>query len=241
MARPIVDEIAEILEEAIISGELAPGTAVPQRQLAEELGVSRTPVREALRQVAARGLVTLEGKRGALVRKPRHEELAESYVIRAELEGLAARLAAERITRTQLKELRAAERRIEELTKAWHRAKGVHEMEGLSTEYARANLDFHDIIYDAAHSPLLKETVQRIRLSSHVIWKTNPELERLFEMVVEQHQGIVEALAERDPNAGELAKQHILDSLLVVEEMFANVLPPTRRLLSGNSRIPLTR
>jgi DNA-binding GntR family transcriptional regulator len=221
-----VEEIARLIEEAVLSGELAPGTELPQRQLSEALGVSRTPVREALRQVAARGFLSLDGKRGARVRFPSHEELKEAYLVRAELEELAARLAAENITRAQLKALRAAERRVAQLTKSFRKATGEHELRGVTVDFGRANLEFHDLILDAAHAPYLKQVTQAVRLNSHVSWSNSPKLDQLYETAIAQHHGIVEAIAAKDLAVGELAKQHILDSLEVVEEMFANVLPP---------------
>src|SRR5271154_1022986 len=99
-----VDEITQLLQHAIVTGELAPGSVLTQDQLSSELGVSRTPVREALRQVAALGLVTIEPNRGARVRIPSMPEIRERYLIRASLEALAAELALPRMNLRRLKE-----------------------------------------------------------------------------------------------------------------------------------------
>ena len=87
------DEIGAALERAILFGELPPGTMLRQEQLAEQYGVSRTPLREALRRLDALGLVVFRPNRGVLVRSPSRDELRQSIVARAALEGAAAELA----------------------------------------------------------------------------------------------------------------------------------------------------
>src|SRR5205814_8799528 len=87
------DEIALVLEDAILSGELPPGYLLRQEQLSEQFGVSRTPIREALRQLGALGLVSFAGKRGVQVKPLARAELLETFVVRAALEGFAADLA----------------------------------------------------------------------------------------------------------------------------------------------------
>src|SRR5580765_7602386 len=91
------DDIALVIEEAIVSGELAPGTVLRQEQLSEQFNVSRTPVREALRRLAALGLVSFVPNRGVRVRTLSREELREAFLVRAELESLATELATPRI------------------------------------------------------------------------------------------------------------------------------------------------
>ena len=92
------DDLALALEEAIVSGEIAPGTVLRQEQLSEQYQVSRTPVREALRRLAALGLVSFVPNRGVRVRTLSREELREAFLVRAELESLATELATPRIT-----------------------------------------------------------------------------------------------------------------------------------------------
>src|SRR2546423_827431 len=89
------DDIAVLIEEAIVSGELAPGSVLRQEQLSERFGVSRTPVREALRKLAALGLVSFEPNKGVRVRTLSHDDLREAFLVRAELEALYERNQAE--------------------------------------------------------------------------------------------------------------------------------------------------
>src|SRR6188508_3842037 len=103
------DDLALALEEAIVSGEIAPGTVLRQEQLSERYQVSRTPVREALRRLAALGLVSFVPNRGVRVRTITLDELHEAFLVRAELESLATEIAASKFTGEDLQELEEAE------------------------------------------------------------------------------------------------------------------------------------
>src|SRR5438105_6431078 len=116
MDRTKADDLALVIEEAIVSGELEPGTVLRQEQLSERFQVSRTPVREALRRLAALGLVSFEPNRGVRVRTLSRAELHEAFLVRAELESLATEVAAEKATPEDLAELDAAEQRFAEIS-----------------------------------------------------------------------------------------------------------------------------
>ena len=110
------DDLALALEEAIVSGELAPGTVLRQEQLSEQFEVSRTPIREALRKLAALGLVSFEPNRGVRVRTISREDLYEAFLVRAELESLATEIATPKMSVAELADLEAAERRFSDVT-----------------------------------------------------------------------------------------------------------------------------
>src|SRR4029077_4049679 len=112
------DEIALALEEAIVSGELAAGTVLRQEQVSAQYSVSRTPVREALRRLAALGLVSFEANRGFRVRTLSREDMWEAFLVRAELESLATGVAAEQATSDDLADLERAEKRFSRLARA---------------------------------------------------------------------------------------------------------------------------
>src|SRR5437588_13112491 len=99
------DDIALVIEEAIVAGELEPGTVLRQEQLSEQFNVSRTPIREALRRLAALGLVSFVPNRGVRVRTITREELHEAFMVRAELDALATEAAARPLTADDLVEL----------------------------------------------------------------------------------------------------------------------------------------
>src|ERR1700751_3589342 len=111
------DDIALMIEEAIVSGELAPGSVLRQEQLSEQFAVSRTPVREALRRLAALGLVSFVPNRGVRVRTLSHNDLREAFLVRAELEALVTAEAAAKITPEERQELEECEMRFARLTR----------------------------------------------------------------------------------------------------------------------------
>lgn len=241
MARPMaeskVEEIARVLGDAIVEGDIPAGTFLRQDQLSKQLGVSRTPVREALRHLAAQGLVSLEPNRGMRVSVPSHEQLTEAYLIRAELEGLAAELALAQITKAELRSLRKAEKAVVAVTQRLRTAKRGSELQWLSEEWIRTNLQFHDVINDAARAPRLRQLVRSVRTFTamrKLVWHSRPELEPFYEQSLHQHRAIVVAFEERDPAVRDLAKQHILDSLTFIEAILANIAD-TRPLLLGAS------
>jgi DNA-binding GntR family transcriptional regulator len=217
-----VEEIVLALEGAILSGELEPGAVLRQEQLSEEFAVSRTPIREALRALAALGLVTFEAHRGARVRSVSRAEIAETYLIRAELEGLAARLAAEHITPGQLAKLARAERRFAELTQLLRQAHDLDaDAQALTSEWLMANDEFHDTLLEAAQAPLLAQMAASTRrlFHSHGLWWPSPTVERLYVANIEQHREILEALRLRDPKAGDLAKAHLLHARDLIDTL----------------------
>ena len=135
------DEIALVVEEAIVSGELPPGTVLRQEQLSERFAVSRTPIREALRRLAALGLVSFEPNRGVRVRTLSREELREAFLVRAELESLATELAAPKMTEEDLDELEGAEAEFSQATQALRaRPRDGVDRWRLTHEWVRANL-----------------------------------------------------------------------------------------------------
>src|SRR5256884_2952088 len=99
------DDIAVVIEEAIVAGELPPGSVLRQEQLSERYAVSRTPVREALRRLAALGLVSFEPNRGVRVRTLSRDSMREAFMVRAELEALVTGVAATKIPTEELEEL----------------------------------------------------------------------------------------------------------------------------------------
>ena len=173
------DEIALLLEEAIVSGELAPGSVLRQEQLSAQYAVSRTPVREALRRLAALGLVSFEANRGFRVRTLSREDMWEAFLVRAELESLATELATPRMTADDLCRLDEAELRFSVLTLELRaKARSGVEDNPLAIDWMKANYAFHDVIYAAAGSA----SGARVLAREHVLhsWRL---LEAILEYV----------------------------------------------------------
>src|ERR1700722_19372638 len=125
-AEKLVRSLADRISAKISAGDYPPGSRLRQEALAEEFSVSRTPIREALRQLEVKGIIQHLPNQGATVRAPNAREIREAYQVRAELEGLAAALAIERITDEQLERMRKAQARfagiVDKLTTAMEKA-----------------------------------------------------------------------------------------------------------------------
>jgi DNA-binding GntR family transcriptional regulator len=221
------DDIALVIEEAIVSGELAPGTVLRQEQLSEQFEVSRTPIREALRKLAALGLVSFEPNRGVRVRTITREELREAFLIRAELEGLATEVAATRMTEYSLAELDAAQKRFHRLTEEMRAREPGRDRRSLTAEWVRGNHAFHDVIYRVADLPLVEQLAKSARrtFSGPALWAPGDHsIDDLYVKNAEQHRAIKQALTARSPTgARALAREHVLSSFELLETILEQV------------------
>ncbi|MEN3281484.1 MAG: hypothetical protein V7607_2624 [Solirubrobacteraceae bacterium] len=214
------DEIATALEEAIAAGKLPAGTVLRQDQLSAEFNVSRTPVREALRKVAALGLVTFTPNRGVRVVALDAEQWREAYLVRAELDGLAAELAATRISAERLAALQAANSDFRRVTEQLDRPLADAERQSLNFAWLAINNRFHDEILHAAGSQLLTRMTRSIRkvVTGQRLWAPGSELARLHAQSAEEHAAISQALAARSPaGAKALAREHVEHAWTIVE------------------------
>lgn len=155
LSRTAASVATEVIREAILDGRLAPGQRLKEIQLANELGISRTPIREALLLLQAEGLVEASPNRGSTVRAYDVRELEDVYALRAVLEGHAARRAATRITEAELQELRESCARFERLVAAHGAGASV-------TGLVRENAVFHEIILDASGSDRLAGMLRQV-------------------------------------------------------------------------------
>ncbi len=197
--KPLRDIVFETLREAIINQTLKPGERLMEIQLADEMGVSRTPVREAIRKLELEGLVVMVPRKGAYVAGISMKDIHEVYELRSALEALAASLAAARITDEELEKMERQVLKEAEET----------ELNNLSGIVA-IDTTFHDLLYQAAHNQrlvqfinILQEQLQRFRAAS----LSKPGRSKT---ALDEHKKIVEALGERDARlAAKLATEHI--------------------------------
>jgi len=202
----LVDELAATIQARVLSGAIATGTRLRQETLAAEFGVSRTPVREALRKLQASGLVEVQPNRGALVRRPSAREVREAYEVRSELEGLAAGLAASRIRDGELLRLREAQQLFRHSVASlleWRErgpADGPPRTEA-HEEWITANDSFHLAIQEAAGNGRLRRTLADLHQSfpRDLTWIVLGENARLLEDNVAQHEAILAAIERHDP------------------------------------------
>ena len=200
------DDIARELEDEIVSGVIAPGTVLRQETLSERFDVSRTPVREALRRLAALGLVSFEPNRGVRVRSISAHELREAFLVRAELEALATEVATPKMTPDDLAELDAMERRFGELTLELREQarSGAPRDATLFVEWMQANYAFHDVIYRVAELPLVERIAKGARRTfiGDRVWQARAELDELYAKNDLQHRAIREAIGAGSAAAG---------------------------------------
>lgn len=199
LKRTSAEEIRRGLAERIISGALPPGTALDETQIAEEFAVSRTPVREALRLLAASGLVDQRPHAKALVAKPDEHELAGMFEVMGYLEALCAGLSAVAMTKPERDGLDRL-----------HADMSAMVRDGDASRYAEANDLFHTAIYDGAHNAYLAEITRSTRQRLQPFRRAQfGELGRLLKSHAE-HELIVEAILRGDRDAAEMAmRRHI--------------------------------
>ncbi len=190
------DMVAALIREQIITGELAAGEQLRQRDLAQRFQVSQTPVREAMRRLESEGLVIGDTHRGFTVVEPDDGPVEENFQIRAALESLGASLAARKIDAAGLA-------RLEELNDQM-RAMGEDD-----PRYAALNREFHFSVYEYARSPLLLSLMRLLWASLH----GGPKVARTHAESARQHDAIVAALRAGDPAAAAAGTyQHIMGS-----------------------------
>jgi DNA-binding GntR family transcriptional regulator len=188
------DLVAALVRELVITGELAAGEQLRQRDLAKRFGVSQTPVREAMRRLESEGLLVCDTHRGFTVVAADEGRLEENFRIRAALESLGASLAARKIDAGGLARLRDLNDQMRPLADD-------------DPGYAELNREFHFTVYEYAHSPLLLSLMRLLWASLH----GGPRVTRTHAESARQHEQIIAALAEGDAGAASARTyQHIM-------------------------------
>ena len=211
--RPLYEEVAELLRQRIFKRELEPGSWIDEMKISEEFGISRTPLREALKVLAAEGLVTMKVRRGAYVTEVSQQDLSDVYHLLSLLESDAAAVVATKATDAELKELQT-------LHKALATAAAPTKMEGKANtdHFFALNEQFHMRLLEIANNRWRDQMVADLRkvmkLNRHnSLLKAGRIAESLSE-----HRAIVEALLKRD---AELTRQrmteHFANGLMAAE------------------------
>ncbi|HHY19102.1 MAG TPA: GntR family transcriptional regulator [Firmicutes bacterium] len=200
--QPLRDLVFEALREAIINGTLKPGERLMEVQLAEEMGVSRTPVREAIRKLELEKLVVMVPRKGAYVADISKTEIAEVFEIRRALEGLAAQLAADRATDDQLETL---ERYLFRISEAIDK--------GDLEATIMLDTEFHNELYQAANNERLGEMINNLREHIQRYRSTSLAHPGRMKQALSEHRRIVESIGKRDATlAKKLAEEHIINA-----------------------------
>jgi GntR family transcriptional regulator, rspAB operon transcriptional repressor len=197
--RTLWQRVHEHLREEIVSGRLAPGSELQEVALAESLGVSRAPIREALGRLAAEGLVTIRPRRGAVVRALSAEEFLEAYQVREALEVMAVRLAVPRLTRDDIATM---QRLIDEMAALAE----ADDVQG----FFDANAAFHQLFFDVAGNRMLAEMYRQLRAQIDRHQLRSVELRGDIRRSVAEHKAIQRALRDGDvERAAHLVSEHI--------------------------------
>ena len=206
---PLRDVVFKTLRQAILKGELEPGERLMEIQLAERLGVSRTPIREAIRKLELEGLVIMIPRKGAEVADITEKSLRDVLEVRKALEELAVQLACEKITQEELEEL---EKAGENFKKVLNRSKDI-------TEVAEADVRFHDVIYMATDNQKLIHLLNKLREQMYryrVEYLKNPDV---HEQLIQEHEEIVYHIKRREKaEATAVTCQHIDNQVSAVTD-----------------------
>lgn len=196
-AMPRGEQVYRQIRDAIQAGDLKPGTRMREVDLAQWLGTSRTPVREALGRLLNDGLVAQDPNRGMIVTELDHRMVDELYVMREVLEGTAAGLAARHATEAEIAMLRLL-------------AEKDRELGDNPAELSANNKAFHDTLYRSAHNRYLLKTLSTLRESMALLGHTTLALPGRSSTAISEHEEVVSAIERHDSAAAEAAaRAHI--------------------------------
>jgi DNA-binding GntR family transcriptional regulator len=184
---PLRDVVFNTLRQAILRGELKPGDRLMEIQLANKLGVSRTPIREAIRKLELEGLVRMIPRRGAEVAQITEKSLQDVLEVRRALEELAVQLTCSRITKEGIEELRRAEKNFEKIL-------GSSDI----TAVAEADVAFHDIIYRTTDNQKLIQLLNQFREQMYRYRVEYLKRSEFHKQILEEHRKIVDAIEKGD-------------------------------------------
>lgn len=210
---PLRDVVFKTLRKAILKGQLQPGKRLMEIHLADALGVSRTPVREAIRKLELEGLVIMTPRKGAQVARISRKHLEDIVEVRRALEVLAVELACDRIDESALKEL-------DEINQNFRDSLYISDPE----QMAQINDNFHDIIFQAAGNEWLMQLMMKNRDQFYRYKIEHLKSRNSKELMVDEHQKIIDALRQRDTELAcktmrEHIKKHRDAVLLEIEAM----------------------
>jgi len=200
------DRLASDIAEAILTGELVPGSKLDEHTLATRYGVSRTPVREALKQLAASGLIDAKPRRGATVTHITSLQLEELFVAMGELEGTCARLSALSMTPIERRRLEALHDQMGEMAQGKEQA-----------AYANANTEFHSAIYFGSHNSVLTEMATGLRRRLAPFRRAQFRSAGRLRRSHTEHDVVVKAILRGDAAAAHVA---MLRHVSLVEDAF---------------------
>ena len=216
------DTLVSHLREMILKGELRPGDKLPEQKLCERFGVSRTPMREAVKVLAAEGVLRLLINRGAIVAETTPEEIEELFPIMAALEAVAGEQACRNASVEQVVQLRRL-----------HDAMIGHYEAGEEVAYLRHNRLIHEAIVEMTGNATLAGMYQQILTRIHCVRFTIGKSTEQWDKAIAEHEEIVVALEQRDgKRLADLLKAHVLDTTVRITQDYINRQSPAGRAVA---------
>jgi len=208
--KPLREIVLEALKDAIVNGKLKPGERLMEQQVAEELCVSRTPVREAIRKLEIEGFIIIVPRKGAYVSDVSLKDIAQVFEVRAAMEALAAGLAAQRISDDQLGVLEKKLAEVESVANSL-------DLDSI----IQFDTDFHEIIYDASKNDRLVQILHNLREQIQRYRTTSLASPGRLKDTIKEHKELLDAISTRDASlAQRVAKEHIENAEGTIVEAF---------------------
>lgn len=203
---PLRDVVFNTLRQAILRGELKPGTRLMEIQLANKLGVSRTPIREAIRKLELEGLVLMTPRKGAEVAEITEKNMLDVLEVRKALEELAAKLACDRISEAQIEEMRRIQKMFAE-------SLGKADV----TEIAEIDEKFHDVIFAATDNQRLISLLNNLREQMYRFRIEYLKMPECYPQLIREHEQLIEAIANGGTEeACSILEKHIDNQVMTV-------------------------
>jgi DNA-binding GntR family transcriptional regulator len=206
----LTEKLATAIADGILNGTLPPGLRLDEIGLAQQHGVSRTPVREALRQLTTSGLIDMRPRKGAVVSRATPAEVESLFVAMAEMEATCARLAAMSMTPVERRRLQAR-----------HEAMIALSARGNPEAYSDANVAFHLAIYAGAHNEPIADYTRSLRRRVGPFRRAQFQVEGRLTRSTEEHGAVVRAILSGDPNGAHAAMLHHVGLVEDAFEAFA--------------------
>lgn len=214
--------IRRAIEDEVLQGLIVPGQRIDETKLAKRFSVSRTPVREAMQQLAASGLVQLRGRHGAIVAELTISDLLDAFQVVAKLEGMCAELAARRMTREQRQEMARQHESCVAMV-------GADDPQG----FYDANKRFHEVIYAGSHNRFLQDEIRRLRLLVAPYRRAITFQPGRMRESLDEHAAVMEAI---NANDGETAGRQMSEHVNILGDRFADFVSVLKSEEGGGNR-----
>lgn len=204
LPRPnISDVVYDILKAQILSRHFAPGERLNLGELEQQMGVSRTPLKDALSRLAVEGLIEIESRKGTFVTNPTLDEIAESFEVRCVLEVYAVELAARRMTESQFENVRSIVEELRQLTRA-------EDWDQIYQKYVRLDYNLHRLIMEIAGNKRLKHVWEQVNVHGQMARIRYGTAEGQLDLAQKEHEEILHAFETRNiPQLQQAMSRHI--------------------------------